>query len=449
MSVDEAHRAHILSIYEAALAAVEPGLVVHRAWPSCLDPEACVALVAIGKASMAMARAATAHATVSRGMVLCPPELASSPEAASIAEAVDVLAVDHPIPTARNAAAARRVRDLVESLTEDDTLLLLISGGGSAHLALPAPDISLDEVRELTGSLLAAGEPIERINTVRKHCEQLKGGRLAQRAHPARTIALIISDVVGGSLDAIASGPTAPDPTTFREALDVVDEAGLDERHPAVRQHLERGVRGEIAETPKPGDPAFGLVEHRIIASNRTAVVAAATHARALGYGVRALEDPVVGEAARAARAFAREALGVARSPARGPLALIAGGETTVTLSPSPGLGGRNQEFALAAARVIAGHDGMTLASLATDGVDGSTDAAGAIVSGQTWERIVAAGLDPAASLAGHDAHAALDAVSALVRTGPTGTNVSDLMISLAGRHEPNPRPTPASMLSP
>ena len=320
---------------------------------------------------------------------------------------------------------------LVDGLGEDDLLLFLLSGGGSSLLPLPADPVTLADKAAVTSLLLASGADITEINTVRKHLSAVKGGRLAARCRGAIET-LAVSDVVGDRLDFIASGPTVPDPTTFADALGVLGRYGLADRVPAaVRARLEDGAAGRVPETPKEL-PA----RHRagVIASNRIALEAAAGEARRLGFEPRIVSTSLTGEAREAGAAIAaaaKEALRKARSGG-GPACLLWGGETTVTLRGS-GRGGRNQEIALSAALEIAGLDDVLVASFATDGKEGNTDAAGAFASGAT----VAggrAGLDARAALAANDSYAFFAAAGGLIVTGPTGTNVNDLSIALVGR---------------
>ncbi len=338
----------------------------------------------------------------------------------------------HPLPDRAGLAGTERICALLEGLTERDLALVLLSGGASAMLTRPAAEISLDDLRRLTDLLLHSGATIQEVNAVRKHISQIKGGQLARRTH-ARLLVLLLSDVVGSPLDAIGSGPCAPDPTTFADAWDVMERYDLFEQVPvAVRKHLLQGLHGEIAETPKPGDPLFARVHHQIVADNRSAALAVVERARALGLQAELLTSYLEGEAREVGRvvaALAREEALHGR-PLPRPACLVLGGETTVTVR-GDGQGGRNQELALAAALALAGLEGVVVVSLATDGVDGPTDAAGAVVDGRTVARARTLGLDPAAHLARNDAYPLLDAVGALIRTGPTGTNVNDLVMVL------------------
>ena len=342
---------------------------------------------------------------------------------------VTILEAGHPVPDEQGEAGARRIPDLVDNAGSGDLVIALISGGASALLVQPADGITLAEKQETTRLLLASGAGIHEINAVRKHLSQIKGGQLARRAAPARVLALLLSDVIGDDLDVIGSGPAAPDASTFADALGVLDRFGLRGRVPgAVRDRLERGARLEIADTPKPGDPLFKRVQNLVVGSNALAVREAASAARSLGYRPLVLTTSLDGEAREQARmlvAIAREARQTGR-PGKPPLCLLAGGETVVTLR-GDGKGGRNQEFALAAALAAQGMPGICLLAGGTDGTDGPTDAAGAIVTGGTVAKGASLGLSAEESLAANDSYSYFAHTGELLRTGPTGTNVMDL----------------------
>ena len=342
----------------------------------------------------------------------------------------------HPVPDGRGVRGAERIAEIVRGAGKRDLIVCVISGGASALLPMPAAPIALEEKRATTALLLACGASIREINAVRKHISRIKGGQLARLAYPAQVLTLLVSDVVGDDLDVIGSGPTAPDASTFAGAQAILDKYGLRERVPAaVRERIERGVRGEIAETPKPGDPAFERTTNLIVGSNRLAVDAAARKAHELGLRPAVLSTVIEGEAREVARmhaAIAREIRATGR-PLKPPLCLISGGETTVTLRGN-GLGGRNQEFVLAAAIDLAGIDRVEVLSGGTDGSDGPTDAAGAIADGATIERAERLGLDARRFLAENDSYHFFDALGDLLKTGPTGTNVMDLRLVLVGR---------------
>jgi hydroxypyruvate reductase len=336
---------------------------------------------------------------------------------------VDVLPGDHPVPSERGVESARRVERVVEQAGEDDLVIGLLTGGGSALLPAPASDLSLDDLRETTEALLASGATIGEINAVRKHCSRIKGGRLARRAAPATVLALVVSDVIGDDLSVIASGPLSPDPTTYADARDVLDRYGIEAE--AVRSHLRRGEAGELDETPTRDDPAFERVDRRVVANGRTAIDAAATVAGNRDYTPLVLSSRVRGEASEAAKthaAIAEECLATA-TPVAPPAVLLSGGETTVTLADDHGTGGPNQEFVLSAGLELDA-DGIVVASVDTDGIDGATDAAGAIVDCETVDRTTAR-----EALDRNDAYPVLDESGALIKTGPTGTNVNDLRV--------------------
>ncbi len=342
----------------------------------------------------------------------------------------------HPIPDEAGLEGTRRILALVDSLTPRDLALVLVSGGASALMEAPAPGVSLPDLQTLTDSLLRSGATIGEINAVRKHLSQVKGGRLAERIvrRGAQAAVLILSDVVGSPLDAIGSGPCAPDPTTFADAWAVLERYNLlDQVPPGVLRHLERGRSGQEAETPGPGDRLFAGVHTVIVAENRTAAEAAVERARALGFHAVLLTTYLEGEAREIGRVLAALAKEQARTghPLPLPACLVLGGETTVTVRGS-GRGGRNQEVALGAALALDGWENVLVATLATDGTDGPTDAAGAFADGDTVARARALGLDPADHLARNDAYPFFAALGDLIITGPTGTNVNDLAFVLA-----------------
>ncbi len=343
-----------------------------------------------------------------------------------------LLEAGHPVPDAAGVAGARRLADLVSGVGPDDLLLCPISGGGSALLTLPAPGIELADLQALTDQLLRVGATINELNAVRKHLSQLKGGGLARMAAPATVVSLILSDVVGDPLDVIASGPTAPDPTTYADAWAVLARYQLTKAVPQpVRARLQAGLAGQVAETPKPDDPIFERVQDVIVGSNRLAAEAAVAKAQELGFNALLLSTFVEGEAREAARvaaALVKEVVRYDRPVAR-PACLVWGGETTVTLR-GDGLGGRNQELALAAALALDGWPDVALVALATDGTDGPTDAAGAVVTGETVARARRQGLDAADYLARNDSYHFFQRLGDLLITGPTQTNVNDLLFA-------------------
>ncbi len=439
------HREPYLAMQRAALAAVEPGAAVRR-HVECAGDQLVVAgryydlteveevwVVGGGKAACAMAASLTPllGTRISGGLVVTKyghtnPGLDTG--------AVEVMEAGHPVPDEAGVRAARRLVDLVKGASARDLVLVLLSGGGSALLSLPAPGLSLSDLQQATQLLLRSGATITELNVVRKHLSEIKGGALARRIAPARAVCLALSDVVGDPLDAIASGPTSPDPSTYQDAWDVLVKYDLASHVPAkVRLHLQAGLAGARPETPKPGDAVFGRVQHVIVGSNRLAAEAAVTAARAEGLDVLLLSTFLEGEArevARVAAALVKEMVYHDRPVAR-PACVVWGGETTVTVR-GEGKGGRNQELALAAAIQMAGLAGALLVALGTDGTDGPTDAAGAVATGNTVARARALGLDPAAYLANNDSYSFFDLLGDLIRTGPTGTNVNDLLFMFA-----------------
>jgi glycerate 2-kinase len=398
--------------------------------------------IAAGKAAVAMARGAASvlEERLRGGLIVAPT--------VERVAALESIAGGHPIPDSGSERGGRRALEIAASQAADEELLVLLSGGASALMAVPADGLPLADKQATTAQLLRAGADIHALNTVRKHVSAIKGGRLAQRGR-GRVRTLVISDVVGDDLSVIASGPTVPDASTFADARGLLDRFGGAASYPrTVVAHLDRGARGEIGETPKPGDPRFADAVTRIIGSRRDAMRGAAAEASALGYHVVRLEDPVVGEARVAARSHLRAVLALASTAPR-PTCVVSTGETTVTVRGS-GKGGRNQEFALALASEVSQiHPGyapdvfrmhsryapdvcpMLIGSVGTDGVDGPTDAAGALVDPTTSTRARARGLDPDAYLSDNNAYAFFDAIGDLIHTGPTGTNVGDLQIIL------------------
>jgi glycerate 2-kinase len=420
------------AVFDAALRAGDVGPLVHRALEGlALPPRGRVLVVGAGKASGAMATAAEAALgdRVADGVVAVKDgHLAPT-------RRVRLLEAGHPVPDRRGAEAARAIRDLASTAAEDDLVLVLVSGGGSALTPAPAPPITLEEKQSLTRLLLRAGANINQLNAVRKHCSTLKGGQLARAAAPARVQALLLSDVIGNPLDVIASGPTAPDASTFAEAMGILDRFDIrDQVAPSIVARLQQGMQGEIPETPKPGDPLFERVRNLVIGNNALVVDAAAAAARELGLTPLVLTRSLDGEAREVARRFAAMARDIreGRGPVAPPCCVIAGGETTVTVR-GQGSGGRCQEFALSAAGELDGLPGVVVLAAGTDGSDGPTTAAGAIVDGESARRARAAGVDLSAHLADNSSHAALEALGDLLVTGPTNTNLLDLYLVVVG----------------
>jgi glycerate 2-kinase len=341
----------------------------------------------------------------------------------------------HPLPDSEGIKGTRRIVRLISNLDQDDLVICLISGGGSALLVSPSPAISLKDIKELTDQLLRCGADIKEINTIRKHISQVKGGRLAQLAHPAHVLTLILSDVIGSKLDSIASGPTAPDTTTFSDCLKIIQKYKLRDRIPSsILDRLKKGAQGKVEETPKPGSPIFKRVKNFIIGSNPLALEAARQKAEGLGFKAAILSRPVSGDTTRAAVKHARFAKRIQEKgdPVFPPACVISGGETTVKIR-GRGLGGRNQEFVLVGATKIAGMKNTVMLSAGTDGTDGPTDAAGAICDGETIQRALQKGLDPKQYLDNNDSYHFFSKLGDLLNTGPTNTNVMDIHLILVG----------------
>lgn len=418
----------IRDILAAALQAAEPGAAVRkfirREGDSLfvdqreyfLGDIERIRVLGLGKASLAMTQPLAdilpPHAT--RGLLI--------PKGTPVQPPIgfDLQSGGHPVPNADSLRAGEKAFDLVQGLAERDLLICLISGGGSALMTLPHAGVSLDDLRALTSALLACGARVDEINTLRRHLDQLKGGGLARLASPARVVSLILSDVVGNPLEAIASGPTAPDPSTREDALSVLEKYGLVGSVPkTILDALETNP-----ETPKPTDTLFERVQNVIVGSNAQAAESAQRQARSEGVHPVWLGDDWQGEAREVGRRLC-QILKTSTTPR--PFCLIAGGETTVTLR-GRGRGGRNQELALASVRELAGERDVMLVSLATDGEDGPTDAAGAVVTGETLRRGLNLGLSPETFLNDNDSYSYFSALDDLLKTGPTGTNVNDLI---------------------
>jgi len=349
---------------------------------------------------------------------------------------VRAIEAGHPLPDAHGCQGAREILALAERAGAQDLVFCLISGGGSALLPLPGPDLTLADKQAVSQVLLSCGASIHEMNTIRKHLSAIKGGRLAAAVHPAALCTLVLSDVVGDDLDVIASGPTVPDPTTFEDALAIVARYHIAGQLPeTVVRHLKSGAAGDVDDSPKPGAECFAQTHHLIVGGNRQCLQAAHREALQRGYHSLVLSSLMEGETRDVARvhaAIGREVL-ASGNPVPPPACLVSGGETTVALKGS-GRGGRNQEFALAAALDIEGVPDMVVLSGGTDGTDGPTDAAGAIVDHQTAARARARGMDPRKHLEDNDAYPLFDRLGDLLRTGPTNTNVMDLRLVLVSQ---------------
>jgi len=403
------------AMFEAAIRAADPERVVPAFLPD--PPAGRTVVVGAGKASAAMARALERHwPGPLEGVVV------TRYGHAVLCERIRILEAAHPVPDANSEAAARAILEAVRGLGPDDLVIALISGGGSALMALPAPGLTLADKQAVNRALLRSGADIGEMNCVRKHLSAIKGGRLAAAAFPARVVTLAISDVPGDDPAVIASGPTVPDPTTFAEARSILVKYGIAEPA-AVIAHLARGED----ETPKPGDPRFARAEFRLIATPQRSLEAAAEVAEEAGIRPVILSDAIEGEAREVAKVMAAIARQVRRrgQPARPPCVLLSGGETTVTVR-GDGKGGRNVEFLLALAVALRGEPGIFAVAGDTDGVDGAEEVAGAILRPDSLERAARLGLDAKAMLARNDAHPVFAALGDQLVTGPTLTNVND-----------------------
>lgn len=387
-----------------------------------------VFVVGAGKASCMMAKAVEDKLgeSISEGWVNVPVK---TEKAISLSK-IRLNPSGHPIPDEGSLNGAKEILRIVSMAEEGDLVIVLISGGGSALMEYPVEGISLEDLREMNRLLVLSGADIKEINTVRKHVSMIKGGRLAEAAHPATLVSLIISDVIGDPLDTIASGPTAPDETTFQDAWEVLKNYSLVEKMPSsVVRVIKDGMEGRIPETPKPGDPIFDNVTNIIVANNLKAIQAAEGVLRGLGYNTLLLGSRVQGEARHVGKMLAGLAASIKSDgvPISPPAAVLMGGETTVTVTGN-GIGGRNQELVLGAVRHVAGLDGVVIASMGTDGIDGLSDAAGAICDGHTLERALKEGLKPEDYLRNNDSYTFFSWLGDAIMTGPTLTNVMDVI---------------------
>ena len=434
-------RTHALQIFRAALQAADPGRAVRRALamengqlsilgqPYPLKTGARLLVLGAGKATPAMAVAAEEVL----GECISAGAINTKYDHALPLARITTTECGHPLPDQAGVAGTDQMLALLEGLGPDDLVLCLFSGGGSALMPAPAAGLTLADKQVTTQALLACGASIEEINTFRKHLSKIKGGQLARQASPARVVSLLISDVIGDRLDTIASGPTHPDATTFAQCLALVERYQLAAKLPAaVCRHLEAGAAGKRPETPKAGDPCFARTRTEVVGSNVLAIEAAEAEARSLGYQTLVLSSRIAGETREVAgvhAAIAQEVCATGR-PLAPPACIISGGETTVTLR-GKGKGGRNQEFALAAALQLDGWERVTCLRGGTDGTEGSTDAAGALADGSTVQRARQLGFSAMACLQENDAYPFFAALDDLLITGPTGTNVMDLRLLL------------------
>lgn len=427
-------------LIQAGLNAADPGLAVHRSFRQRgpilsvgqrkydLKKYRQVVVVGAGKASGRMARAVeeTLGDRVKNGLVVVKDGHSCQTKAIRIQEA------RHPLPDQRCVRAARAILELIKPLTPEDLLIVLISGGASSLISLPATGLSLSDKQKTTDLLLRSGASIQEINSVRKHISAIKGGRLAA-ASQGTMISLILSDVLGDDLSVIGSGPTAPDLTTFHTAKAILQRYSLWKKIPAsVSNHITMGEQGRIPETPKPSSLMFATVHNEIVGNNALIVDKVSQKARALGFHTMVLTTTLQGEAREVGKvvgALAQEVHGSGQ-PIRRPACLIFGGELTVTIR-GQGKGGRAQEFALSAAMAIEKLPNIWIAGFGTDGTDGPTDAAGAVVDGQTIQQASKMGIDPIKILDSHDSYTLFQKVGGHIITGETGTNVNDLYIVL------------------
>jgi hydroxypyruvate reductase len=420
-----------MRVLRAALEAADP----HRAVLASLserdfsDVTGDIYVLGAGKAGAAMSRAAeeALGGRIAGGLVVVKDGHTGEVRP----KRIEVVEASHPVPDERGVAATGRLLELAGRAGENDLVLCLISGGGSALLSAPAEGLTLEDLQQTTQALLRAGATINELNSVRKHLSRVSGGRLARAAAPARVLSLILSDVTGSPLDVIASGLTAPDPTTFHDALHVLERyAPTPNVPPAVLDRLRAGAGGQVEETPKPDDPLFARVENVIVANNVIAVEAGASEARELGLHTLIMSTYIEGEASEVGLVLAGVAKEIATygRPVVRPGCVLFGGETTVTVRGS-GTGGRNTELALGAAAGIRGMGpGVLVASLATDGGDGTSPSAGAIIDGTTIARGEALGLNHQAALANNDSYTYLSTLGDALMLGPSGTNVNDVM---------------------
>ena len=429
------------TIFEAALEASDPALAIGRhlrleretLWagqrPYDLSQHGKIYVIGAGKATakMAFALEEVLGEGLAGGLVIVKPGYTVRLRAVEIVEA------GHPIPDQSGIDGTNRIIDLLTRVGEKDLVICLVSGGASTLLCCPSDGLSLQDKQKTTEVLLSCGAKIQEVNAIRKHISKVKGGRLAELARPATVLSLILSDVIGDPIDHIGSGPTAPDSTSFSDCLSVIDRYGIATMIPLpVKKLLEKGAAGDIAETPKAGAPVFDKVQNLLVGNNRSALSAAKERAEALGYQTVTLSNSIEGEARKVAiehSAIAKD-LRLDRTRVRWPVCIISGGETTVTVQ-GRGLGGRNQEFALAAAIELDGVEQVVVLSGATDGTDGPTDAAGGIVDGTTLQRAREKGLDARDYLRRNDSYSFLKAVDDLLMTGPTLTNVMDVRLLL------------------
>ena len=433
-------------ILETALQAVDPYFCVKKVLTGngetiqinnlSINPASCenIYIIGTGKAVLPMASAVqdVFKDKISAGFLIAKHE--DDKIQANLMPNIHVTFGTHPVPSEKSVDSSMGMVAFLEDLSEKDLVICLISGGGSSLMTLPQKGISTADIQKANQLLLRSGATINEMNAVRKHLDQVKGGGLARKVYPARLVTLILSDVLGDPLDVIASGPTVTDPTTFRDALDVLERYVLSEKVPAnVLAYLQAGEKGKKAETVKQGDECLTKTRTVVIGSLKTAADAALERAEQAGFNAEILTTNLEGEARERGTELANLLVKIARGQhhLQKPACLIAGGETTVTVR-GKGKGGRNQETALSAARTLRGIQDCLFISLATDGEDGPTDAAGAFVDGETIKKGEAIGLDVEDYLNRNDAYTYLDKINCLIKIGPTGTNVNDLVFLFA-----------------
>ncbi len=404
-------RTNLLNAFHTAVDAAKPNRAMLGALPDA--PKGRTVVVGGGKAAAGMAVALeTAWPIELSGVVVTRYGHATDQP-----KRIEVLEASHPVPDEASQYAGTRILETVRGLSSDDLVIVLLSGGGSALMVAP-DSVTLLEKMRLSEQLLRSGADITEMNTVRKHLSRLKGGHLAVAAMPARVVSMIMSDVVGDDLSVIASGPTVPDPSTFQDAIRILEKYQINA--PAALAHFQRGAAGQVLETPKSNHPAFDRTENHLIITNATALRAAKRELEHAGFQARVFSDRITGQAKDAAIDHAREAVKLAPGTA-----FLSGGETTVTVRGT-GRGGRNLEFLLALALELQGERGIHAIACDTDGIDGTSNAAGAIIAPDTLSRAAQLGLDAHAMLENNDAHAFFSSLGDLVQTGPTGTNVND-----------------------
>jgi len=388
-------------------------------------------IIGAGKASVPMVNAICEllNEKISTGLIITK-DGHLDPERYKICTQIKLREAAHPIPDQRNVDAANKLSSLTSKLKSDDLVIFLLSGGGSSLLMKPSPGLTLQDIQATTALLLGCGAPINEINTIRKHIDVYKGGGLAKHLAPAFVISLILSDVVGDNLEVIASGPTVADPSTFSDAWEILEKYEiLDQVSPRVRARFSAGIRGEVQETIKPNNSILSRVSNIIVGNNTDAVNSAFNAAKNLGFDTRLLTAILHGEASQMGIDLFEEAKALLFTPTlfKRSVCMIAGGETTVTLK-GKGKGGRNQELALGAVKSLSGSEQWILASMATDGGDGPTDAAGAVITNETFARALSMGHDPQDYLRRNDSYQFFASLNDLIFTGPTLTNVNDLV---------------------